>query len=214
MSDGFRIIIFGPPGAGKGTQAQQLARRFGIPHISTGDMLREAVAAGTELGRKAKGFMDSGQLVPDEVMVGLVKDRLSQEDCKAGFILDGFPRTVPQAEALDAANVQIDTVLELVVPDEEIVKRLTGRRVCPECHSVYHIIYNPPRVEGICDKCGASLIIRDDDKEETVRRRLQVYKTQTAPLIDYYKEKGLLKSVDKLGSPQEVFEEILKVLGA
>ena len=209
---GLRMILMGPPGAGKGTQAKRLEKKLKIPHISTGDMLRQAVAEGTELGRRAQEFMRAGQLVPDEIMIGLVKERLNRADCQGGFILDGFPRTVAQAEALERAGIEVDHVLEFVVPDSEVVRRLTGRRVCPKCGAVYHIEFNPPKVDEKCDNCGSTLIIREDDREETVRRRLEVYHSQTTPLLDFYRERGLLREINSSGSVDEVFAEVLKVL--
>ncbi len=210
------IIMLGPPGAGKGTQAQMLAEKYGIPQISTGDMLRAAVAEGTELGKKAKEYMDKGQLVPDEVVIGIVKERLSKPDCEKGFILDGFPRTVAQAEALDKMLAEmgkkIDYVINIVVPDEEILKRLTGRRTCRKCGAMYHVIYNPPKVEGVCDKCGGELYQRDDDKEETIKNRLSVYHSQTAPLIGYYRKKGVLVNIDGTKDIKSIFEDICAVL--
>lgn len=210
------IIMLGPPGAGKGTQAKMLVEEFGIPQISTGDMLRAAVAEGTELGKKAKEYMDKGQLVPDEVVIGIVRERLSKPDCEKGFILDGFPRTVPQAEALDKIlqemGKKIDYVINIVVPDEEILKRLTGRRTCRKCGAMYHVVFNPPKKEGVCDKCGGELYQRDDDKEETIRKRLEVYKAQTEPLVDYYKKKGVLVDIDGTKGIQEIYQDILKVL--
>ncbi|BAT72201.1 adenylate kinase [Thermosulfidibacter takaii ABI70S6] len=210
------IIMLGPPGAGKGTQAKMLVEKFGIPQISTGDMLRAAVAEGTELGKKAKEYMDKGQLVPDEVVIGIVEERLKKSDCEKGFILDGFPRTVPQAEALDKIlekmGKKIDYVINIVVPDVEILKRLTGRRTCKQCGAMYHVIYNPPKQEGVCDKCGGELYQRDDDKEETIKNRLKVYNEQTAPLIEYYKAKGVLVDIDGTKSINEIFEDILRVL--
>ncbi len=182
-----RIILLGAPGAGKGTQAQFLSRHFNIPQISTGDMLRAAIADGSELGQQAKRYMDAGQLVPDEVIVGLVKERIREADCENGFLLDGFPRTVAQADALKAASVDIDAVIEIDVPDEVIVERLSGRRVHPASGRTYHIKYNPPRQEGVDDETGEPLIQRDDDKPETIRKRLAVYHEQTAPLVDYYR---------------------------
>ncbi|MEZ5506202.1 MAG: adenylate kinase [Gammaproteobacteria bacterium] len=183
-----RIILLGAPGAGKGTQAQFITQQFGIPQISTGDMLRAAVKAGTPLGLAAKKVMDAGQLVSDDIIIGLVKERITQDDCKNGFLFDGFPRTIPQAEALQAAGVEIDHVLEINVPDEEIVKRLSGRRVHPGSGRVYHVIYNPPKTEGKDDVTGEDLVQRDDDKEETVRKRLEVYHSQTAPLVTFYQQ--------------------------
>ncbi len=185
-----RIILLGAPGAGKGTQAQFLSKHFGIPQISTGDMLRAAIAEGTALGKEAKKYMDAGQLVPDEVIVGLVKERIAQPDCAKGFLLDGFPRTVAQADALKAAGVDIDAVIEIDVPDEVIVERLSGRRVHPASGRTYHIQYNPPRQEGVDDETGEPLIQRDDDKPETIRKRLAVYHEQTAPLVDYYRREA------------------------
>ena len=183
-----RIILLGGPGSGKGTQAAFLTRRFGIPQVSSGDMLRATVREGTELGRKAKGIMDSGALVPDDLIVAMVGERLARPDCAAGFVLDGFPRTIPQAEALRDAGVAIDTVIEMAVDDEEIVVRMSGRRVHPASGRVYHVVHNPPRVEGRDDETGEALILRDDDREETVRTRLAVYREQTRPLVDFYRE--------------------------
>lgn len=183
-----RIILLGAPGAGKGTQAQFITQQFGIPQISTGDMLRAAVKAGTPLGLAAKKVMDAGQLVSDDIIIGLVKERITQADCANGFLFDGFPRTIPQAEALQAAGVDIDRVLEINVPDEEIVKRLSGRRVHPGSGRVYHVIYNPPKTAGKDDVTGEDLVQRDDDKEETVRKRLEVYHSQTAPLVTFYQQ--------------------------
>ncbi|WP_417618221.1 adenylate kinase [Oceanisphaera sp.] len=183
-----RIVLLGAPGAGKGTQAQFIMEKFGIPQISTGDMLRAAIKAGTPLGLKAKEVMDQGQLVSDDLIIGLVKERISQDDCAKGFLLDGFPRTIPQADAMQEAGVTVDYVLEFAVPDEEIVKRMSGRRVHPGSGRVYHLIYNPPKVEGKDDVTGDDLVTRVDDEESTVRKRLSVYHEQTAPLIDYYKK--------------------------
>ena len=183
-----RLILLGGPGAGKGTQANYIKEKYQIPQISTGDMLRAAVKAGTELGLKAKGYMDSGGLVPDEVIIGLVKERIQEDDCKKGFLFDGFPRTIPQADAMKEAGVAIDAVVEIDVPDEEIIKRMSGRRAHLASGRTYHIIYNPPKVEGKDDVTGEPLIQRDDDKEETVKKRLEVYHAQTEPLVDYYKD--------------------------
>ncbi len=210
------LILLGAPGAGKGTQAKLIVSKYGIPQISTGDMLREAVANQTELGKKAKEYMDKGELVPDEVVIGIVKERLAQPDCERGFILDGFPRTLKQAEALDKIldelGKKIDAVINVAVPEEEIVKRIVNRRTCKKCGAVYHLIYNPPKEPGKCDKCGGELYQRDDDKEETVKERLRVYKAQTEPLIDYYSKKGLVYNVDGTKSIEGVFEEIEKIL--
>ena len=210
------LIFLGPPGAGKGTQAKMLVERYGIPQVSTGDILRAAVAEGTELGKKAKEYMEAGKLVPDEVVIGIIEERLKQSDCEKGFILDGFPRTVPQAEALDKVlekmGRKIDHVLTLDVPEEELIRRLTGRRTCKKCGAMYHIIFNPPKVEGVCDKCGGELYQRPDDNEETVRSRLSVYEQQTRPLIDFYEKKGLVRKIDGRGEIKEIFEQIVKIL--
>ena len=183
-----RLILLGGPGAGKGTQANNIKDKFGIPQISTGDMLRAAVKAGTELGKEAKGYMDAGKLVPDEVIIGLVKERIKESDCEKGFLFDGFPRTIPQADAMKEADVPIDAVVDIDVPDEEIIRRMSGRRVHLASGRTYHVIFNPPKAEGKDDQTGEPLIQRDDDKEETVRKRLEVYHDQTEPLIDYYKK--------------------------
>jgi len=210
------LIFLGPPGAGKGTQAKMLVERYGIPQVSTGDILRAAVAEGTELGKKAKEYMEAGKLVPDEVVIGIIEERLKQSDCEKGFILDGFPRTVPQAEALDKVlekmGRKIDHVLTLDVPEEELIRRLTGRRTCKKCGAMYHIIFNPPKVEGVCDKCGGELYQRPDDNEETVRSRLSVYEQQTRPLIDFYEKKGLVRKIDGRGEIKEIFDQIVKIL--
>ncbi len=210
------LILLGPPGAGKGTQAKRIVEKYGIPQISTGDMFREAVSKGTELGKKAKEYMDRGELVPDEIVIGIVRERLSQDDCQNGFILDGFPRTIKQAEALDEMlddmNRKIDAVINITVPDEEIVKRIVFRRTCKNCGAVYNLIYSPPKVEGRCDECGGELYQRDDDKEETVRERLRVYREQTEPLIQYYSQKGVVRDIDGTKSIDEVWNEIEKVL--
>ena len=210
------IILLGPPGSGKGTQAQKMVERYHIPQISTGDILRGAVKEQTPLGVEAKGYMDQGKLVPDEVVVGIVRERLKESDCKGGFILDGFPRTVPQAEALDStlAGMQraIDHVVSVEVPNEELIKRLTGRRTCRNCGAMYHIIFDPPAKEGVCDRCGGELYQRDDDQEETIKARLQVYEEQTAPLIAYYRGKGLLRAIDGVGAIEEIFQNIVQAI--
>ncbi len=214
-----KLILLGPPGAGKGTQAKMLTEEFGIPQISTGDILRAAVKEGTPMGIKAKGFMDSGALVPDEVVIGIVTERLQKEDCNSGFILDGFPRTVPQADAL-ADNLKgldkdLDAVVSLEVDVEALVERLTGRRTCKECGRGYHIAFDPSRTEGVCDACGGELFQRDDDQEETIRKRLDVYNEQTSPLTDYYAAAGLLKSLDgmqEIGTVQQQMLEVLKAV--
>ena len=189
------IVLLGGPGAGKGTQAQKLVEEFGFAHISTGDLLRAAIKEGSKLGKKAKGYMDAGQLVPDDLVIDLVKERLEADDAQGGFILDGFPRTVAQAKALDAMGVRMDGVISIEVSDEDIIKRLGGRRLCGSCGASYHLEYKPCAVEGICDKCGGELVIRADDKPEVIKSRLSVYHEQTEPLKDYYAEKGVLKTV-------------------
>ncbi|MBN1255675.1 MAG: adenylate kinase [Deltaproteobacteria bacterium] len=210
------IILLGPPGSGKGTQAQKMVERYHIPQISTGDILRGAVKEQTPLGVEAKRYMDQGQLVPDEVVVGIVRERLRGSDCDGGFILDGFPRTVPQAEALDSTlgemQRSINHVVSIEVPNEELLKRLTGRRTCRNCGAMYHIIFGPPTKEGICDKCGGELYQRDDDQEETIRARLQVYEEQTAPLIAYYRKKELLRAIDGVGEVEEIFRNIVQAI--
>lgn len=212
-----KIIMLGAPGAGKGTQAIKIAEKYGIPHISTGDIFRANIKNGTELGKKAKEYMDKGALVPDELTCDLVVDRIHQDDCANGFVLDGFPRTIPQAEALDAAlskdNETMDYAIDIEVPDENIVKRMGGRRACVNCGATYHIVSAPPKVEGVCDHCGGNLTIRDDDKPETVQKRLTVYHDQTQPLIDYYRKAGILHSVDGTKPLDDVFADIVKVLG-
>lgn len=190
------IIFLGAPGAGKGTQAENVSEKYHIPTVSTGNMIREAIKNGTPMGLKAKSFTDSGALVPDEVVIGIIKDRLSADDCKKGFILDGFPRTIPQAEALDKMNVRIDRVVEIHVSDESIVKRMSGRRVCPACGASYHVMYKKPQQDGICDLCGKELVTRADDAPETVLKRLKVYHSETEPLKDFYGKKGTLKIVE------------------
>lgn len=210
--------MLGAPGAGKGTQAKQIADKYSIPHISTGDIFRANIKNGTELGKKAKQYMDQGALVPDELTCDLVMDRIQQDDCKNGFVLDGFPRTIPQAEALDAAlgkiNEKMDYAIDVDVPDENIVNRMSGRRACLNCGATYHLISIPPKVEGICDRCGSEIVLREDDKPETVQKRLKVYHEQTQPLIDYYKNQGILKSVDGTQPMDEVFKAIVTILGA
>lgn len=212
-----KIIMLGAPGAGKGTQAKQIADKYHIPHISTGDIFRANIKNGTELGKKAKEYMDQGALVPDELTCDLVMDRIAQDDAKNGFVLDGFPRTIPQAEALTAALEKIgqkmDFAIDVDVPDENIVNRMSGRRACLNCGATYHIVSIPPKKEGICDRCGNEIILRDDDKPETVQKRLTVYHEQTQPLIDYYKKQGILKSVDGTVPMDEVFRSIVAILG-
>ncbi|MBC7356977.1 MAG: adenylate kinase [Desulfacinum sp.] len=211
------IILLGPPGAGKGTQAKRLIDAYGIPQISTGDMLRAALKEGTPLGLEAKKYMDKGALVPDEVVVGLVKERIQQDDCKNGYMLDGFPRNVSQAETLDKMlselGQSIDHVVCIDVPDEELVKRLTGRRTCRDCGAGFHVMFDPPKKDGVCDKCGGELYQRDDDNEATVKSRLKVYGDQTKPLIDYYEKQGKLRKIDGVGSIDEIFARIKAVLG-
>jgi len=212
-----RLILLGAPGAGKGTQAEYLSKRFSIPHISTGDILRENVKNETELGKKAKEYMDKGLLVPDEIVIEIVKDRISKEDCKNGFLLDGFPRTIAQAEALDKVleelGQKIDKVLNIEVPDEKILERMSGRRICKNCGASFHVISRPPQKEGVCDVCGGELYQREDDKEETVKKRLEVYHAQTQPLIDYYKAKGLLVVAYGQEEIADTTKEVLKALG-
>ncbi len=213
-----RIIMLGAPGAGKGTQAKKIAEKYQIPHISTGDIFRANIKNGTELGNKAKTYMDQGLLVPDELTCDLVVDRIQQDDCANGYVLDGFPRTIPQAEALTKAlenlNSKIDYAVNVEVPDSNIVHRMGGRRACLACGCTYHVEYNAPKVEGICDVCGAKLVLRDDDKPETVQKRLNVYHDQTQPLIDYYTKAGVLVEVDGTKDIDDVFEDITNILGA
>ena len=213
-----KIIMLGAPGAGKGTQAKKIAEKYHIPHISTGDIFRANIKNGTELGKKAKTYMDQGLLVPDELTVDLVIDRVGQDDCKNGYILDGFPRTIPQAECLDAAlekrGEKVDFAIDVEVPDENIVNRMSGRRACGGCGATYHIKYNPTKVDGVCDACGEKLVLRDDDKPETVQKRLGVYHEQTQPLIDYYTKSGVLKEVDGTVDMEDVFQAIVEILGA
>jgi adenylate kinase len=211
-----QAILLGPPGAGKGTQAKMLTERYGVPQVSTGDILRAAVAAGTPLGKEARTYMDRGALVPDEVVIGIVRDRLGEPNCRKGYLLDGFPRTVAQAEALTRMlkklGAPLPRVVSLEVREEELVKRLSGRRTCPACGEPFHVESHPPRVEGICDKCGGRLIQREDDREETIRRRLQVYRKETEPLIGYYQNQGLLKTVNGLGEAGEVLARVSRAL--
>lgn len=213
-----KIVMLGAPGAGKGTQAKMISEKYNVPHISTGDIFRANIKENTPLGQKAKEYMDKGLLVPDELVVDLVVDRLAQDDAKNGYVLDGFPRTIPQAEALKAAldkmGETIDYAIDVEVPDENIVNRMGGRRACPGCGCTYHIKHNPPKVEDICDVCGAKLVLRDDDKPETVTKRLSVYHEQTKPLIDFYKKEGVLREVDGTQDLNDVFQAITEILGA
>lgn len=212
-----KIIMLGAPGAGKGTQAKKIAEKYGIPHISTGDIFRANIKEGTELGKKAKSYMDQGLLVPDELTCDLVVDRISQPDAARGYVLDGFPRTIPQAEALTEAlkkrGEAIDYAVNVEVPDSNIINRMSGRRACLSCGATYHLTYNPPKAEGICDNCQSELVLRDDDKPETVKKRLDVYHAQTQPLIDYYKAAGALREVDGTQDIDVVFQDIVKILG-
>jgi adenylate kinase len=213
-----RLVLLGAPGAGKGTQAKKLIEKYSIPQISTGDILRKAVADGTTLGKEAKSFMDKGELVPDSVVIGLVKERLSQDDCKKGYILDGFPRNTSQAETLDGVlsdmNASLDVALSVDVDKDILMKRLTGRRTCKACGQMFNIHFSAPQKEGVCDKCGGELFQRDDDREETIKKRLDVYDSQTAPLIDYYSNKGILTRVNGLGDINEIFNNIVSELEA
>lgn len=212
-----KIVMLGAPGAGKGTQAIKIADKYGIPHVSTGDIFRANIKGGTELGKKAKSYIDKGELVPDEVTIGMLLDRIAEEDCKDGYVLDGFPRTIPQAESLTKAlakkGEKLDYAIDIEVPDDNIVKRMSGRRACPKCGATYHIVYAAPKVPNVCDKCGSELIIRSDDKPETVQDRLSVYHKQTEPLIAYYKEEGILCTVDGTQDLPKVFEDVVKILG-
>ncbi|MGN0318480.1 MAG: adenylate kinase [Lachnospira sp.] len=212
-----KIIMLGAPGAGKGTQAKRIAAEYKIPHISTGDIFRANIKNNTELGQKAKTYMDKGELVPDELVVDLIMDRFKEADCANGYVLDGFPRTIPQAEALDKAlkanGESVDFAVNVEVPDDNIINRMSGRRACVGCGATYHIQFNPTKVEGVCDTCGEKLILRDDDKPETVKNRLSVYHEQTQPLIDYYSSKGVLAEVDGTLSMDEVFAAIVNILG-
>lgn len=213
-----KIIMLGAPGAGKGTQAKKIVDKYRVPHVSTGDIFRANIKGGTELGMKAKAFMDQGMLVPDEVTIGMLMDRIKEADCAGGYVLDGFPRTIPQAEslklALEAQNESIDYAIDVDVPDADIVSRMSGRRVCLTCGATYHVIRMPSKQEGICDVCGAELIFREDDKPETVQKRLSVYHEQTQPLIDYYKNMGVLRTVDGTQDVADIFQSIVDILGA
>jgi adenylate kinase len=213
----FNLVLLGPPGAGKGTQASRIVADYDIPHISTGDILRGAVKNGTAMGLEAKRYMDAGDLVPDSVVIGIVKDRLQEPDTAKGFLMDGFPRTIPQAEALDKALEDLDRaiskVIVILVDEEDLVKRLSGRRVCRACQSPFHVMFNQPKVEGICDKCGGELYQRDDDNEITVRNRLENYRNQTEPLIDYYDNAGVVARIDGAKAPDEVYVDIQMALG-
>ena len=213
-----KIIMLGAPGAGKGTQAKKIAAKYSIPHISTGDIFRANIKNGTELGLKAKSYMDAGGLVPDEITIGMLLDRIHQADCENGYVLDGFPRTIPQAESLTEAlkknGEAIDFAVNVDVPDENIINRMSGRRACLNCGATYHIVYNAPKTENVCDACGQELVLRDDDKPETVKKRLDVYHDQTQPLIDYYKNEGVLAEVDGTLDMEDVFQAIVKILGA
>lgn len=210
------IILLGAPGAGKGTQAELLIKKYGLAHVAPGDIFRQAVREGTPLGKKAKEYMDRGALVPDEIVIGIMRERLAREDCRRGFLLDGFPRTVNQADALGQTlqelGITLDGVVNLEVSEVELVRRLTGRRVCPKCGANYHVMFNPPRTEGRCDNCGTDLIQRDDDREETVRRRLEVYRNQTQPLINYYQERGLLKTVNGEQLVAKVSQDLARII--
>ena len=210
------LILLGPPGAGKGTQAQRIVERYHIPQISTGDILRAAVKDDTPLGMKAKGFMDRGQLVPDEIIIGTMEERLKAKDCAPGFILDGFPRTIPQAEALQSIltkiGKRIDHVINIEVPSEELVRRLTGRRTCKNCGAMFHLVFQPPKKQGTCDRCGGLLYQRADDNEETIRTRLKEYEKQTAPLIQYYRGEKKIRSIQGTGGPDQIFDQIARVL--
>ena len=212
-----KIIMLGAPGAGKGTQAKLIAEKYGVPHISTGDIFRANIKNGTELGKEAKEYMDKGLLVPDELTVRLLLDRVAQDDCKNGYVLVGFPRTIPQAEVLDKELIKlgdsVDFAVDVDVPDENIIRRMSGRRACLNCGATYHIVNIPPKKEGICDVCGSELVLRDDDQPETVKNRLKVYHEQTQPLIEYYTGKGVLRTVDGTLPMEEVFDAIVKILG-
>ena len=212
-----KIIMLGAPGAGKGTQAKMIAEKYSVPHVSTGDIFRANSKNGTELGKEAKKYMDQGLLVPDELTVKILLDRVAQDDCKNGYVLDGFPRTIPQAQVLDKALSELDDAIDYAinvdVPDENIIRRMGGRRACLTCGATYHVEHIPPKKEGICDACGSELVLRDDDKPETVKNRLDVYHKQTQPLIDFYEAKGILKSVDGTVPMEDVFAAITEILG-
>ena len=213
-----RVVLLGPPGAGKGTQAVALAERWGVPHVSTGDAFRRAVSARTSLGAVAQGYMERGELVPDPVVNGVVAERLGESDCRAGFVLDGYPRTIAQAEALEQMlqrrGEPLDAAVNLAVDEEELVRRAMGRRVCSRCGSNYHLEFRPPRQSGRCDRCGGELVLRDDDQPQTVRQRLDVYRSQTEPLLDFYRQRHLLLEVDGVGSVEQVTEAIVRAVGA
>ncbi len=211
-----KIVMLGAPGAGKGTQAKRIAEKFNIPHVSTGDIFRANIKNGTALGKEAKEYMDQGKLVPDELTVRILLDRVAQEDCKNGYVLDGFPRTIPQAEVLDSElsklGTGVDYAINVEVPDDNIIGRMSGRRACLKCGATYHLSFLPSKKEGICDNCGSELVLRDDDKPETVKKRLDVYHEQTQPLIDFYNNKGVLKEVDGTVAPDDVFKAIEEIL--
>lgn len=213
-----KIIMLGAPGAGKGTQAKKISEKYGIMHISTGDIFRSNIKAGTELGRKAKAYMDQGALVPDELTIGMLMDRIQKADCENGYVLDGFPRNIPQAESLDEAlsgmGQKIDFAVNVDVSDENIINRMAGRRACISCGATYHIVYNPSKIPNVCDLCGAKLVLRDDDKPETVKKRLSVYHDQTKPLIEYYNKAGVLVNIDGTQDLNKVFFDIAAILGA
>ncbi|MBQ6129753.1 MAG: adenylate kinase [Lachnospiraceae bacterium] len=213
-----KIIMLGAPGAGKGTQAKLISEKYGIPHISTGDIFRANIKEGTDLGKEAKEYIDKGQLVPDELTVRILLDRVEKDDCKNGYVLDGFPRTIPQAQVLDnevaKLGDKIDYAIDVEVPDENIIRRMGGRRACPKCGATYHIEHIPPKKEGICDACGEKLMLRDDDKPETVKNRLDVYHKQTQPLIDHYSKQNILRTVDGTADMNDVFDSIVKLLEA
>lgn len=212
-----KVVMLGAPGAGKGTQAKMIAEKYGLPHISTGDIFRANIKGGTALGVEAKKYIDAGQLVPDELTVKILLDRVSQPDCEKGYVLDGYPRTIPQAEVLEKAlqerSEQVDFAIDVNVADENIVNRMSGRRACLKCGGTYHLVHIPPKKEGICDLCGSELVLRDDDKPETVLKRLNVYHEQTQPLIDFYQARGVLRTVDGAKDKDEVFADIVAILG-